>query len=48
MKNRTTIQLTREFREELKSIKQNKKETYEQLIRRLIKNGTNRPKDNNN
>jgi len=37
MRNRTTIQLPKEVREELKNAKKYSRETYSALIKRLIK-----------
>ncbi len=36
MKNRTTIQLPREMINELKELKKYKRETYEEIIRKLM------------
>lgn len=36
MNNRTTIQIPRELREELNKLKRYKRETYEEIIRKLM------------
>jgi len=37
MKDRTTIQIPRELQEELRALKRYKRETYEDIIRRMMK-----------
>lgn len=36
MKNRTTIQIPKELKDELQSLKRYKRETYEEIIRKLM------------
>lgn len=37
MEKRTTVQIPRELKEELKKAKNYKRETYEEVLRRLLK-----------